>query len=44
MTTASLHGMLDRAVTDRLDPLTFLDLRHDLIEREARRERAAERV
>jgi len=44
VTTASLHGMLDRAVTDRLDPLTFLDLRHDLIEREARRERAAERV
>jgi len=44
ITTASLHEMIDRAVTERLEPLTFLDLRRDLVEREAHRERAAERV
>ena len=37
---SSLHTMLDAAVTDSLEPLTFLDLDHDLVERELARTRA----
>jgi pyruvate ferredoxin oxidoreductase alpha subunit len=43
ITKASLHDLFARAAADLLEPLTFLDLRHDLIERELRRERAARR-
>ena len=32
--------MLDAAVTDTLEPLTFLDLDHDLVNRELGRTRA----
>ncbi len=39
----SLHGMLDKAVTDTLEPLTFLDLDTDLVERELARTRAGRR-
>jgi pyruvate ferredoxin oxidoreductase alpha subunit len=34
ITKASLHYMLDAAVADRLDELTFLDVDWDVIERE----------
>lgn len=36
----SLHAMLDDAVADRLEPLTFLDLNHDLVDAELARQRA----
>lgn len=36
----SLHGMLDQAVEDKLDRLTFLDLNHDLVDAELERQRA----
>ena len=39
----SLHGLLDKAVTDSLEPLTFLDLDTDLVERELARTRAGGR-
>lgn len=35
----SLHAMLDEAVADRLEPLTFLDLDRELVERELARAR-----
>jgi pyruvate ferredoxin oxidoreductase alpha subunit len=35
--------MLDKAVADELPPLTFLDLDHDLVERELARERTERR-
>lgn len=38
--TSSLHTMLDDAVADRLEPLTFLDLNHDLVDAELARQRA----
>lgn len=37
---SSLHGMLDKAATDSLEALTFLDLDTDLVERELARNRA----
>ncbi len=37
ITQASLRGMLTDAVADRLEPLTFLDLNRDLVDRELRR-------
>ena len=36
----SLHTMLDEAVADRLEPLSFLDLNHDLVDAELARQRA----
>ena len=36
----SLHAMLDDAVADRLEPLTFLDLNHGLVDAELARQRA----
>ena len=36
----SLHSMLDEAVADRLEPLSFLDLNHDLVDAELARQRA----
>ncbi|MFZ1288176.1 MAG: hypothetical protein WAR57_14185, partial [Candidatus Phosphoribacter sp.] len=39
----SLHEMLDKAVTDSLEALTFLDLDTDLVERELARTRADRR-
>ena len=36
----SLHSMLDQALADRLEPLTFLDLDHDLVDAELARQRA----
>ncbi len=40
---SSLHGMLDAAVADQLEPLTFLDLDRDLVDRELARTRAGRR-
>jgi pyruvate ferredoxin oxidoreductase alpha subunit len=40
VTRASLAAMLREAVADRLEPLTFLDLDHDVVERELARVRA----
>ncbi len=40
VTRASLRGMLRAAAGDRLEPLTFLDLDHALVERELERVRA----
>jgi pyruvate ferredoxin oxidoreductase alpha subunit len=37
ITTASLRQMCADAVADRLEPLTFLDLDHELVARELRR-------
>ncbi|TCC08464.1 transketolase C-terminal domain-containing protein [Kribbella soli] len=34
VTKKSLRGLLTDAVADRLEPLTFLDLKHDVVERE----------
>ncbi|MFI5696419.1 transketolase C-terminal domain-containing protein [Kribbella sp. NPDC051586] len=34
VTKASLRAMLTEAVADRLEPLTFLDLKHDVVEHE----------
>ncbi len=39
----SLHAMLDQAVADELDWLSFLDLDHDLVERELARTRSGRR-
>ena len=39
----SLNDMLDQATTDSLEPLTFLDLDTDLVEREIARNRAERR-
>ena len=43
ITEASLDAMLDDAVADRLDDLTFLDLDHELVDAELERERGARR-
>jgi pyruvate ferredoxin oxidoreductase alpha subunit len=43
ITTASLHGLLDRAGGPGLEPLEFLDLDHDLVDRELARQRAGRR-
>jgi pyruvate ferredoxin oxidoreductase alpha subunit len=37
VTKKSLRRLFADAVADRLEPLTFLDLNHDVIERELRR-------
>jgi pyruvate ferredoxin oxidoreductase alpha subunit len=37
VTKKSLRTLFAAAVADRLEPLTFLDLKHDLVERELRR-------
>ena len=39
ITKASLRGLLAEAVADRLEPLTFLDLNHELVDRELERNR-----
>jgi pyruvate ferredoxin oxidoreductase alpha subunit len=38
ITMTSLHGLFDQALRDCLEPLTFLDLDHELVEREITRE------
>jgi pyruvate ferredoxin oxidoreductase alpha subunit len=38
ITMTSLHGLFDQALNDSLEPLTFLDLDHELVEREIIRE------
>ncbi len=43
ITADSLHTMLDRAVRDELAPLEFLDLDHELVERELARQRGPNR-
>lgn len=43
ITEASLDAMLDDAVADRLDDLTFLDLDHELVDAELAREREIRR-
>ena len=43
ITQASLHGLFADAVADRLEPLTFLDLDTELVERELRRTRELRR-
>lgn len=43
ITKASLHELLTRARADDLDPLTFLDLNWELVERELRRSREQRR-
>ncbi len=43
ITKASLHGLFDRAVSDQLEFLTFLDLDRDLVERELEREHLVRR-
>lgn len=44
ITRASLHALLERAGRDALEPVTFLDLRADLVEGELERERQARRT
>jgi pyruvate ferredoxin oxidoreductase alpha subunit len=39
ITKQSLHGLFDKAVADDLERLTFLDLDHDLVDRELAREK-----
>lgn len=39
ITKASLRGLFTEAVADRLEPLTFLDLNRELVDRELRRTR-----
>jgi len=43
ITKASLHGMLDDVIAGRLEPVTFLDLDTDLVERELERQRRTRR-
>ncbi|TCN42204.1 pyruvate ferredoxin oxidoreductase alpha subunit [Kribbella orskensis] len=43
ITNASLRRLLADAVADRLEPLTFLDLNRELVERELQRTRATRR-
>jgi pyruvate ferredoxin oxidoreductase alpha subunit len=43
ITKKSLHAMLADAAADRLEPLTFLDLDHDLVDRELQRQRERRR-
>jgi len=43
ITKSSLHGLLERAARDELDALTFLDLAHDVVDRELRRGRETRR-
>ena len=43
ITQESLHGLFDKAVADELDRLTFLDLDHDLVNRELAREKRTHR-
>ena len=40
VTAAALHGMLDDAARGVLEPMTFLDLDHELVEKELAREAA----
>jgi pyruvate ferredoxin oxidoreductase alpha subunit len=39
ITKESLHGLFDKAAADELDRLTFLDLDHDIVDRELAREK-----
>jgi len=39
ITKESLHGLFDNAVADELERLTFLDLDHELVDRELEREK-----
>ncbi len=43
ITKASLLGLFTEAVADRLEPLTFLDLNRELVDRELQRTRATRR-
>ena len=43
ITKKSLHGLFERAAADDLQPLTFLDLDHELVEREIARTRESRR-
>jgi pyruvate ferredoxin oxidoreductase alpha subunit len=43
ITKASLRGLFADAVADRLEPLTFLDLNRELVDRELQRTRATRR-
>jgi pyruvate ferredoxin oxidoreductase alpha subunit len=43
ITKASLHGLFDQAGADELESLTFLDLDHDLVNRELDREKLTHR-
>jgi pyruvate ferredoxin oxidoreductase alpha subunit len=43
ITKASLHALFTEAIADRLEPLTFLDLNRELVERELRRTRQTRR-
>jgi len=43
ITRASLKRVFEQALTDRLEPLTFLDLNHDVVNRQLEREKALRR-
>jgi pyruvate ferredoxin oxidoreductase alpha subunit len=43
ITQASLTRMLTEAIADRLEPLTFLDLNHEIVDRQLAREAAMRR-
>jgi len=43
ITKESLHGLFDKASADDLERLTFLDLDHELVDRELERERQSHR-
>ncbi|MEI8406509.1 MULTISPECIES: pyruvate ferredoxin oxidoreductase [unclassified Kribbella] len=43
ITKASLRGLFAEAIADRLEPLTFLDLNRELVDRELQRNRATRR-
>jgi len=44
ITRASLHRLLEQAVRDTLEPVTFLDLNTEVVQRELERERASRRT
>jgi pyruvate ferredoxin oxidoreductase alpha subunit len=43
ITKASLHALFEKALKDELEPLTFLDLNHDMVNRELEREKQLRR-
>jgi len=43
ITKASLHALFDKALKDELEPLTFLDLNHQVVNRELEREKQSRR-
>jgi pyruvate ferredoxin oxidoreductase alpha subunit len=43
ITKASLRGLFEKAEKDALEPLTFLDLNHEVVNREIEREKQQRR-